>query len=101
VDDAGVINSIADTRTTFIEALARAGVTVAAPLFGPNRSDKLPPPDSYPASTRVAELVSAPYAQYTKLILKVSQNLGANLSLMLFGLAKGVRTAHSTWSEVR
>jgi D-alanyl-D-alanine carboxypeptidase/D-alanyl-D-alanine-endopeptidase (penicillin-binding protein 4) len=79
-------------RTTFIEALERAGVTVTAPLVGPNPSDKLPPPDSYPAGTQVAELVSAPYAQYTKLILKVSHNLGANLSLILFGLAKGVRT---------
>jgi PBP4 family serine-type D-alanyl-D-alanine carboxypeptidase len=79
-------------RTTFIEALERAGVTVTAPLVGPNPSDKLPPPDSYPADTQVAELVSAPYSQYTKLILKISHNLGANLSLMLFGLAKGVRT---------
>jgi PBP4 family serine-type D-alanyl-D-alanine carboxypeptidase len=79
-------------RTAFIEALARAGVTVAAPLVGPNHSDKLPLPDVYPASTRVAELVSAPYSQYSKLILKVSHNLGANLSLMLFGLTSGVKT---------
>src|SRR5260370_12632260 len=79
-------------RTAFIEALKRAGVTVTAPLVGPNPSDKLPPPDSYPAGTQVAELVSAPYAQYTKLILKVSHNVGANLSLILFGLAKGVNT---------
>ncbi len=79
-------------RTAFIEALARAGVTVTAPLVGPNSSARLPAPHSYPASTRVAELVSAPYAQYSKLILKVSHNLGANLSLMLFGLGDGVRT---------
>ncbi len=82
-------------RTTFIEALARAGVTVTAPLVGPNPSDKLPSPDSYTANTQVAELVSAPYAQYAKLILKVSHNLGANLSLMLFGLAHGVNTIES------
>jgi PBP4 family serine-type D-alanyl-D-alanine carboxypeptidase len=79
-------------RTTFIEALERAGVTVRAPLVAPNPSDKLPPPNSYPANTQVAELVSAPYSQYTKLILKISHNLGANLSLMLFALTKGVRT---------
>ena len=36
--------------------------------------------------TKVAELVSLPYAQYARLILKVSHNLGANLSLMFFGL---------------
>jgi PBP4 family serine-type D-alanyl-D-alanine carboxypeptidase len=81
-------------RTTFIEALDRAGITVTAPLVAPNPSDKLPPPDSYPADTQVAELVSAPYSQYSKLILKISHNLGANLSLMLFGLTKGVRTIH-------
>lgn len=79
-------------RTTFIEALQRAGVTVSAPLVGPNPSGKLPAPNSYPAANQVAELVSAPYAQYAKLILKVSHNLGANLSLMLFGLAHGVNT---------
>ncbi len=79
-------------RTTFIEALRRAGVTVEAPLVAPNPSSKLPPPDSYCDNTKVAELVSAPYAQYTKLILKISHNLGANLSLMLFGLANGVNT---------
>jgi len=88
-------------RTTFIEALGRAGVTVTAPLVGPNPSDKLPPPDSYPADTQVAELVSAPYSQYTKLILKISHNLGANLSLMLFGLAKGVRTIQGALSVER
>lgn len=88
-------------RTTFIEALARAGVAVTAPLVGPNPADKLPPPDSYLAGTQVAQLVSAPYAQYAKLILKVSHNLGANLSLMLFGLANGVNTIDSALEAER
>jgi PBP4 family serine-type D-alanyl-D-alanine carboxypeptidase len=79
-------------RTTFIEALRRAGVAVNARRVAPNLSENLPPPDSYRAHNKVAELVSAPYAQYSKLILKVSHNLGANLSLMLFGLAHGVNT---------
>jgi D-alanyl-D-alanine carboxypeptidase/D-alanyl-D-alanine-endopeptidase (penicillin-binding protein 4) len=79
-------------RTTFIEALRRAGVTVDAPLLGVNPAAKLPPPDCYPPNTKVAELVSTPYAQYSKLILKISHNLGANLSLMLFGLSHGVNT---------
>ena len=79
-------------RTTFIEALKRAGVTVTAPSTGLNPSDKLPPRGSYRADDRVAQLVSAPYSQCSKLILKVSHNLGANMSLMRFGLANGVRT---------
>ena len=61
-------------------------------MLGPNPAAKLPPPHCYPADTEVAELVSAPYAQYSKLILKISHNLGANLSLMLFGLSHGVNT---------
>jgi D-alanyl-D-alanine carboxypeptidase/D-alanyl-D-alanine-endopeptidase (penicillin-binding protein 4) len=88
-------------RTTFIEALKRAGVTVTARIVAANPSCKLPPPDSYPADTQVAELVSAPYAQYSKLILKVSHNLGANLSLMLFGLANGVNTIQNALAVER
>jgi PBP4 family serine-type D-alanyl-D-alanine carboxypeptidase len=91
-DPSAAEDPAAFARTAFIEALARAGVKVTAPPVGPNPSAKLPAPESYPAGTRVAELVSAPYAQYSKLILKVSHNLGANLSLMLFGLANGTRT---------
>jgi D-alanyl-D-alanine carboxypeptidase/D-alanyl-D-alanine-endopeptidase (penicillin-binding protein 4) len=79
-------------RTTFIEALRRAGVQVEAPLVSPNPSQKLPPPNCYRPDTKVAELVSAPYSQYSKLILKISHNLGANLSLMLFGMAHGVNS---------
>jgi D-alanyl-D-alanine carboxypeptidase/D-alanyl-D-alanine-endopeptidase (penicillin-binding protein 4) len=88
-------------RTTFIEALQRAGVTVTAPLVAPNPSNLLPAPNSYPSDTQVAELVSAPYAQYAKLILKVSHNLGANLSLMLFGLANGANTVQDALSAER
>ena len=36
--------------------------------------------------------MSPPYAQAAKLVLKVSLNLGANLSLSLFGLTQGRRT---------
>jgi D-alanyl-D-alanine carboxypeptidase len=88
-------------RTIFIEALKRAGVTVEARPVGSNPSGKLASPDSYSANTQLAELVSAPYGQYTKLILKVSHNLGANLSLMLFGLAHGVNTMPNALSLER
>jgi D-alanyl-D-alanine carboxypeptidase/D-alanyl-D-alanine-endopeptidase (penicillin-binding protein 4) len=79
-------------RIAFIEALGRAGVTVTAPSLGPNPVAKLPAADSYAAENRVAEFVSPRYAEYAKLILKVSLNLGANLSLMLYGLTQGKRT---------
>jgi D-alanyl-D-alanine carboxypeptidase/D-alanyl-D-alanine-endopeptidase (penicillin-binding protein 4) len=46
----------------------------------------------YPAATRVAVHRSAPYAQIARLVLKVSLNLGANLSLSLHGLEHDRRT---------
>lgn len=79
-------------RIAFVAALARAGVTVKAARRAKNSAAKLPPLGSYTRDARVAELVSAPYSEYAKLILKVSLNLGANLSLSLFGLTKGQRT---------
>lgn len=79
-------------RIAFIQALARAGVSVRAPLLRKNPSATLPPRGEYPRNTRAAAFVSPPYSQDAKLILKVSLNLGANLSLSLFGLTHGERT---------
>jgi PBP4 family serine-type D-alanyl-D-alanine carboxypeptidase len=80
-------------RTAFIEALQRNGVTVTAPPVVENPSDLLPARNGYAPDTRVANFTSPPYAQTARLILKVSLNLGANLSLSLFGLADdGTRT---------
>lgn len=79
-------------RIAFVQALERAGVRVSAPLLARNDEAHLPARDSYAASDRVAAFVSPPYSEDAKLILKVSLNLGANLSLSLFGLTKGQRT---------
>jgi PBP4 family serine-type D-alanyl-D-alanine carboxypeptidase len=79
-------------RTAFIEALARNGVAVSAPTVAENPSDLLPARGDYTPDTRVANYVSPPYAQDARLILKVSLNLGANLSLSLFGVDEGERT---------
>ena len=54
--------------------------------------DLLPEEGDYAPDTRVANYVSAPYAQVAQLILKVSLNLGANLSLSLLGVEDGERT---------
>jgi D-alanyl-D-alanine carboxypeptidase/D-alanyl-D-alanine-endopeptidase (penicillin-binding protein 4) len=85
-------NPPAFARTAFIEALQRVGVTGAASPLGDNPGETLPAIDAYTADNRVAAFTSPPYAGYAKLILKVSLNLGANLSVMLFGLAHGKRT---------
>jgi D-alanyl-D-alanine carboxypeptidase/D-alanyl-D-alanine-endopeptidase (penicillin-binding protein 4) len=79
-------------RIAFVQALKRAGVTVRAPLLAPNSAKRLPARGSYLRASRVAEFVSPPYSEDAKLILKVSLNLGANLSLSLFGVTQGQRT---------
>lgn len=79
-------------RSVLIEALARAGVMVDAPVVAPNPVQRLPASRGYDASTRVAELVSHPFLDQARHILKVSYNIGADTSLMLFGLTQGVTT---------
>ncbi|WP_250503373.1 D-alanyl-D-alanine carboxypeptidase/D-alanyl-D-alanine-endopeptidase [Caballeronia sp. AZ7_KS35] len=79
-------------RTVLIEALARAGVRVTAPVVENNPTQLLPAKNSYSADTRVAQLTSQPYSEYSKWILKVSYNIGADTSLMLFGVANNGST---------
>lgn len=79
-------------RTAFVEALRRNGVRVRARAVDANPRRVLPRRFRYPAATRVAVHRSAPYAQVARLVNKVSLNLGANLSLSLFGLSEGRRT---------
>lgn len=79
-------------RIAFVEALERAGVRVGASVTAPNDLNKLPPFASYRAANRVTTFTSLPYAEDARLILKVSLNLGANLSLSLAGVARGERT---------
>jgi D-alanyl-D-alanine carboxypeptidase/D-alanyl-D-alanine-endopeptidase (penicillin-binding protein 4) len=73
-------------RTALIEALDRAGVTVSAPTTGPNPDNLLPPASSYDPNTRVAAYVSPVFSEYVELILKVSLNMGANLSVCLLAV---------------
>jgi D-alanyl-D-alanine carboxypeptidase/D-alanyl-D-alanine-endopeptidase (penicillin-binding protein 4) len=78
-----IADPAAFARTALIQALGRAGVSVTAPLTGPNPAAQLPAIGSYAPSARVASYVSPPYREYAKLILKVSHNLGAELALCL------------------
>ncbi|MFG2973185.1 D-alanyl-D-alanine carboxypeptidase/D-alanyl-D-alanine-endopeptidase [Streptomyces sp. NPDC048331] len=71
-------------RVALIEALARAGVHVTADPSGANPVGRLP--SDYDGRPRVAAYTSPPYAQYAKLILKVSHNLGANLGICLLAV---------------
>lgn len=76
-------------RTVLIEALMDEGVEVHAPLLEKNPSDLLPPENTYTPDTILAEYVSLPLSEYGKLVLKVSYNIGADSSLLLWGLEQG------------
>jgi PBP4 family serine-type D-alanyl-D-alanine carboxypeptidase len=88
-------------RTAFVEALRRNGVRVEARAVGANPRGVLPRRFGYTTATRVAAYRSAPYAQVARLVNKVSLNLGANLSLSLFGLDRGKRTVQGALAAER
>jgi D-alanyl-D-alanine carboxypeptidase/D-alanyl-D-alanine-endopeptidase (penicillin-binding protein 4) len=76
-------------RTALIEALSRAGVSVSATATGPNPVGKLPTTSSYAGDPRVGAYVSPQFSEYTKLIFKISSNIGADLMLCLMAARAG------------
>ncbi|MET1073563.1 MAG: D-alanyl-D-alanine carboxypeptidase, partial [Umezawaea sp.] len=88
----GVLNTVQVTdaegyaRTAFVDALRRAGVEVDVEATGPNPVDLLPAKDGYRAEDQVAQLRSAPFSEYAKLILKMSHNLGADTDMCLLAV---------------
>ncbi|HLI96620.1 MAG TPA: D-alanyl-D-alanine carboxypeptidase [Candidatus Baltobacteraceae bacterium] len=76
-------------RTIFIESLRKAGVTVSAPAVEQNPANLLPASSAYGQAHQVAMLRGMTYAQDAKLILKISYNIGADTSLVLFGVTRG------------
>lgn len=80
-------------RTVFIEALKEAGVDISeVRLVKKNPSELLKAGETYASANQVASLESFPYEDYAKWILKVSYNIGADTSLVLFGLTQGVKS---------
>jgi PBP4 family serine-type D-alanyl-D-alanine carboxypeptidase len=68
-------------RTLLVEALAAAGVVVEGGLFGPSTPLTVTPADA----VIIAEHVSPPLSEATKIILKVSQNLHAEMLMPVIG----------------
>jgi D-alanyl-D-alanine carboxypeptidase/D-alanyl-D-alanine-endopeptidase (penicillin-binding protein 4) len=79
-------------RSLFIEALKRAGVVAeASPITG-NPTDRLPAAEVIPTMPKVGELVSPPFSEAARLILKVSHNLHASTLPLLVAVHHGKRT---------
>jgi D-alanyl-D-alanine carboxypeptidase len=76
-------------RTILIEALQSAGVKISAAPVAQNPIQLLPTKGSYKSNTMVAKLIGLPYSEDAKLVLKISYNIGANISLLLYGLTQG------------
>jgi D-alanyl-D-alanine carboxypeptidase/D-alanyl-D-alanine-endopeptidase (penicillin-binding protein 4) len=79
-------------RTIFIESLRKAGVSVSAPEVEQNPVNLLPSRAAYRNVNQVAMLRGMAYAQDAKFILKISYNIGADTSLVLFGLTRGANS---------
>lgn len=66
-------------RSLLIDALVKAGVKVKSSSLQSNPGDKLPVSLEVQSLPMLAELVSPPFAEHAKLILKVSHNLHASM----------------------
>jgi D-alanyl-D-alanine carboxypeptidase/D-alanyl-D-alanine-endopeptidase (penicillin-binding protein 4) len=87
VDDAA-----AHLRALFIEALIKAGVKTRISPLSATPPDQLPARDAVAKLPMLGELVSAPFAENAKLILKVSHNLHASTLPLLLAAQGGKRT---------
>lgn len=87
-----VPDAAAFARALLIEALRRRGVEVAADIAQKHPHAELPERDGYDKLTKVAELVSPPFAENVKLVLKVSHNLHASTLPLLVAVKHGKRT---------
>jgi len=74
-------------RTLFVEALERAGVSVAANPVEPNATAGLP--TDYPDGSEIATFTSPTVEETATLIWKISHNYGANLAVCLLAVQQG------------
>jgi D-alanyl-D-alanine carboxypeptidase len=84
-----IVDPSSYARTVLIQKLRAAGVKVKAPTVEPNPAQFLPPKDCYEPRLRIAQLRGLPYSEDARLINKVSYNIGADTSILLYGLTQG------------
>jgi serine-type D-Ala-D-Ala carboxypeptidase/endopeptidase (penicillin-binding protein 4) len=88
-------------RTLFIEALDRAGISVNTDPLAANRTGGLPAPGSYPAGDQVASLTSPTFEAMATLILKISHNVGADMTVCLLAVHTGSRDCTAGLAPIR
>jgi D-alanyl-D-alanine carboxypeptidase/D-alanyl-D-alanine-endopeptidase (penicillin-binding protein 4) len=93
-------------RTAFIEALARAGVTVSADPLAPNAADALPAVAAVEELPAVAELESLPLSEEVTYVMKISYNRGAQTLICRLAADagetdcnKGMRISQQIWAD--
>ncbi|MCD4783328.1 MAG: D-alanyl-D-alanine carboxypeptidase/D-alanyl-D-alanine-endopeptidase [Candidatus Eremiobacteraeota bacterium] len=79
-------------RSLFIEALRRNGVKVKSAVKSKNNRKNLPKNQDYSGFKKAAQLVSPPFYENAKLILKTSMNIHADMLPMLIAAANGKKT---------
>lgn len=89
----------ANARSLLIDALQRAGVKVKASPLASSMSEKLPASSTVAALPVVAELVSPPFSEEAKLILKVSHNLHASTLPLILAAKHHQRTLNQGLRE--
>jgi D-alanyl-D-alanine carboxypeptidase/D-alanyl-D-alanine-endopeptidase (penicillin-binding protein 4) len=87
-----VADAAAFARGLLIEALGRAGVSVDASPLADHPQGSLPAREELAKLPRVALLVSPPFSESARLILKVSHNLHASTLPLLLAVNQGKRT---------
>ena len=83
----GIKNPANFAKSAFIQALKEAGIQVNLKT----NSEKLPP-EEYTNLKPIAEFVSPPFSEYAKLILKVSHNIGADLTPLILAEQHHLKT---------
>jgi len=76
------------TRSLFIDALERAGISVKSPVDR-YPAEILSADKNYEKDEPAGELISPPFSEYAKITLKVSQNLYANCIISIIGAYEG------------
>lgn len=78
-------------RTVFVEALEAEGVVVDSDTVKANPVAVLPAAGSYLPANRVAFLEGSPVSDMARYVMKVSYNIGADVTLLHYGITQGVK----------